>query len=83
MNAVFELEVNSLRKQVKDYVCLTSVGKLFHSPVLAEAISIVIGSWQGNSKLVFRISKAIRIKQIAAQYVIIKKQESTLSLTYI
>ena len=44
MNAVFELEVNSLRKQVKDYVCLTSVGKLFHSPVLAEAISIVIGS---------------------------------------
>ena len=30
MNAVFELEVNSLRKLVKDVACLTSVGKLFH-----------------------------------------------------
>ena len=30
MNAVFELEVNRLRKQLKDLACLTSVGKLFH-----------------------------------------------------
>ena len=30
MNAVFELEVNSFRKPVKDFACLTSVGKLFH-----------------------------------------------------
>ena len=60
------MNVNGLRKQVKDYACLTSEGELFHSPVLAEAISIVIGSWQGNNKLVFRISKVIKIKQIAA-----------------
>ena len=41
MNAVFELEVNCLRKLVKDFACLTSVGKLFH-----RTISIlVIGSW--------------------------------------
>ena len=30
MNTVFELEVNSLRKPVKDFACLTLVGKLFH-----------------------------------------------------
>ena len=30
MNAAFELEVNSFRKPVKDFACLTSVGKLFH-----------------------------------------------------
>ena len=30
MNAVFELEVNSSLKLVKDFACLTSVGKLFH-----------------------------------------------------
>jgi len=29
MNAVFELEVSSFRKPVKDFACLTSVGKLF------------------------------------------------------
>ena len=65
MNAVFELEVNSFLKTVKDFACLTSEGKYIvpqNSPAVAEAISIVIGSWQGNSKLVFRISKVIRIK---------------------
>ena len=30
MNAVFKLEVNSFQKPVKDFACLTSVGKLFH-----------------------------------------------------
>ena len=30
MNAVFKLEVNSFRKLVKDFACLTSVDKLFH-----------------------------------------------------
>ena len=49
MNAVFELEVNSLRNLVKDFACLTSVGKLFHriSPALyvAEVIS------QGRSQV--------------------------------
>ena len=30
MNAVFELEVNNSLKLVKDFACLTSVGKLFH-----------------------------------------------------
>ena len=30
MNAVFDLEVNSFRKPIKDFACLTSVGKLFH-----------------------------------------------------
>ena len=29
MNAMFELEVNSFRKTVKDFACLTSVGKLY------------------------------------------------------
>ena len=32
-----------------------------NSPAVAEAISIVIGSWQENGKLVFRISKVISI----------------------
>ena len=32
-------------------------------PAVAEAIFILVGSWQqGNNKLVFRISKVIRIK---------------------
>ena len=30
MNAVFQLEVNSLRKQDKDFASLKSVSKLFH-----------------------------------------------------
>ena len=30
MNAVFDLEVNSFLKPIKDFACLTSVGKLFH-----------------------------------------------------
>ena len=64
MNAVFELEVNSFRKPVKDFACLTSVGKFSTEQpyCVAKAISMVIGSWQGNSKLVFRISKVITIK---------------------
>ena len=68
MNAVFELEVNSFGKLVKDFACLTSVGTLFHrtAPTVAEPISTVIGSWQGNSKLIFIIIKFIRIKQVAA-----------------
>ena len=45
MNAVFELEVNSCRKLVKDLGCLMSQ----NSPTVAEGISIVIGMWQGNS----------------------------------
>ena len=36
-----------------------------NSPAVAEAISIVIGSWQGNSMLIFRISKVVGIKYIA------------------
>ena len=34
MNAMFELEVKSLQKLVKDFACLTSVGKLFHRTTL-------------------------------------------------
>ena len=34
MNAVFELQVNSLRKLVKYFACITSVGKLFHRTAL-------------------------------------------------
>ena len=30
MNDMFELEVNSFRKTVKDFDCLRSVDKLFH-----------------------------------------------------
>ena len=33
MNTVFETEVNSLRKLVKDFACLISVGKMFHRTV--------------------------------------------------
>ena len=64
MNTVFELEVNSLRKPVKDFACLTLVGKLFHrtAPLMQKLFFIDIGSWQGNSKLVYRISTVIRIK---------------------
>ena len=69
MNAEFVLEVNSFRTLVKDFACLTVSGQIVpqNSPAVAEAISIVIhwviGSWQGgNSKIVFRISKVIRIK---------------------
>ena len=53
MNAVFELEVNSFRKPVKDFACLTSVGKYNvprNRPAVAEAISIVIGSWDLESR---------------------------------
>ena len=60
MNAVFKLEVNSFRKLVKDFACLTSEGKLFQNNV------IVIGSGQGNSKLIFRIYKVVGTKYIAA-----------------
>ena len=44
---MFELELNSFRKTVKDFDCLTSGGKLFHTTAplyIAEAISVVIGS---------------------------------------
>ena len=64
MNAVFELEVNSFRKPVKDFASLSYLsGQIVpqNSPAVAETISIVIGSWQGNSKLVFRITTVITI----------------------
>ena len=67
MNAVFELEVNSCRKLVKDLACLMT-GQIVpqNSPAVAEAISIVVGMWQGNSKLIFRISQVTGIRYIAA-----------------
>ena len=44
MNAVFELEVNSFRKPVKDFACLSSVGKILivpqNSPAVTETISV-------------------------------------------
>ena len=57
MNAVFDLEVNSFRKPVKDFLVLHQWANCSTEQprCIAEAISIVIGSWQGNSKLVFRI----------------------------
>ena len=65
MNAMFELEVNSFDPKDSKRFCLSYIsGQIVpqNSPAVAEAISIVIGSWQGNSKLVFRIFKVIRIK---------------------
>ena len=61
MNAVFELEANSLRKLVKDLILLVLhiSGQIVsqNSPAVTIAISMVIGSWQGESKLIFEISK--------------------------
>ena len=39
MNAAFELEVNSFRKPVKDFACLTVSGQIVpqNSPAVAEA----------------------------------------------
>ena len=37
MNAVFVLDVNSFRKPVTDFACLTSVGKLLHRTVTLSA----------------------------------------------
>ena len=46
MNAVFELEVKSLRKLVKDLLVLYTSGQIDpqNSRAVAEAVSIVIGS---------------------------------------
>ena len=63
MNAVFEIEVKSQR------FCFSYIsGQIVpqNSPAIAEAISIATGSWQEKSKLIFGVSKVIRIKQIAA-----------------
>ena len=43
MNAMFELEVNSFRKTVKDLVCLTSVDKLFHHREPTQ--SVCVADW--------------------------------------
>ena len=67
MNGAFELEVNSFRNyKASQRFCLSLIsGQIVpqNSPTVAEATYIGIGSWQGgNSKIVFRISKGIRIK---------------------
>ena len=67
MNAVLELEVNSFQKLVKDFACLALDGKLFHrtAPHCSRSYFYsIIGLWQGNSNLIFRISKFVRIKYI-------------------
>ena len=67
MNAVLKLEVNSFRKLVKDFACVTSDGKLFHrtAPHCSRSYFYsIISSWQGNNKLIFRISKFVGIKYI-------------------
>ena len=45
MNAVFDLEVNSFRKPVKDFGCLTSVGKLFHRTASLYSRSYFYSNW--------------------------------------
>ena len=40
-------------------------------PAVAEAISMVIGMWQGNSKLIFRISKVIEIKGALSPFLVL------------
>ena len=68
MNAVFELEVNRYTKASQRSRLSNISGQIvpLNSPAVAEAISILLWSWQGNSMLIFTISKVIRIKQIAA-----------------
>ena len=66
---MFELEVNSCPKQVKNF-CLSFIRGLTvtqNSPAVAEDVFIVIGFWQKNSKLI-RICKAIGVKFIVVLY---------------
>ena len=66
---LFELEVNSCRKQVKNFFLSFIRGLTVpqNSPAVAEAIFIVIGFWQKNSNLI-RISKVIGVKFIVVLY---------------
>lgn len=65
---LFELEVNSCRKQVKNFLSfIRGLTVPQNSPAVAEAIFIVIGFWQKNSKLI-RISKVIGVKFIVVLY---------------
>ena len=70
MSAVFELEVKSFRKLVKNFACLTSEGIncSTEQPCFSRSYFYSIGSWLGNSDLIFRISKVVGIKYIVAQY---------------
>ena len=61
MNAVFELKVRQFSKASQRFFLVYIRGQIVpqNIPAVAEAISMVFGSWQGNSKLIFRISKVV------------------------
>ena len=61
MNAVFELEVRQFPKASQRFFLSYIRGQIVpqNIPAVAEAISMVFGSWQGNIKLIFRISKVV------------------------
>lgn len=59
---LFELEVNRCQKQIKNVLLL-----LYQRMNRTEAIFIVTGFWQKNSKLI-RISKVIGFKYIVVLY---------------
>ena len=61
MNSVFELEVRQFPKTSQRFFLSYIRGQIVpqNIPAEAEAISMVFGSWQGNSKLIFRISKVV------------------------
>ena len=68
MSAVLELEVKSFRKLLKDFAGLTSevINCSTEQPCFNRSYFYSIGLWQGNSKLIFRISKVVGIKYIVA-----------------
>ena len=61
MNALFELKVRQFRKASQRFFLSYIRGQIVpqNIPAVAEAISMVFGSWQGNSKLIFGISKVV------------------------
>ena len=61
MNAVSEL-INNRRKLVRDVACLTNEGRLFQRNGLHHCI--YNSTWQGNSKLILKITQIVRSNHI-------------------
>jgi len=70
MNAVSEL-INNRRKLVREVACLATEGRLFQRTaslctIIAEAILVIVSTWQGNSKLTIRIVQIVRSNHITS-----------------
>ena len=64
MNAVFEL-INSRRKLVRDVAFLTTEGRMFQRNGLHHcSLSYFYSTWQGNSKLILKITHIVRSNHI-------------------